>query len=168
MELLKLHHVCMVVLLTIPFSGTNFVIHVLITTFNFGNIYMLCSHTWIFKSYVLRDIVISGVFPLFSFFFLFFFYREISCCFNFFLSGDLPLFSIFPILLHFTSSIGLPLCAVRNMILLAGALCIKDGVFIFSYREIFRCFPFFLSGDLQLFSDREISHCFHFCLYSSV
>ena len=137
---------------------------------------MRCSHTWIYESYVLRDIVISSVFPLFFFFFcigrspfvLIFSYREISRCFNFFLSGDLPLFSIFPVLLHFTSSIGLPLCAVRNMILLGGALCIKDGVFIFSYREIFRCFPFFLSVDLQLFSDREISRCFHFFLYSSV
>ena len=156
MELLKLHHVCTAVLLTIPFSGTNFVIQVLIMTFNFGNIYMRCSHTCIYESYVLRDIVISGVFLLIFFYFLFF------------VSGDLPLFSIFPVLLHFTSSIGLPLCAVHNMILLAGALCIKDGVFIFSYWDIFRCSPFFLSGDLQLFSDQEISCCFHFFLYCSV
>ena len=78
MELLKLHHVCTAMLLTIPFSGTNFVIQVLITTFNFGNIYMWCSHTWIYESYVLRDIVISGVFLLF-----FFLYQEISHCFQF-------------------------------------------------------------------------------------
>ena len=133
MELLKLHHVCTAVLLTIPFSGTNFVIQVLITKFNFGNIYIRCSHTWIYESYVLQDIVILGVFQLFFFFFFFFcigrspvvfnfpctltfhFFHWPSSlrsaqydfigrcslhqgwCFHFFLSGDLPLFSFFPI-----------------------------------------------------------------------